>query len=72
MEFHNFKKSPYKYLKEDRDNLKMRILEDDRKWDVKTKTEYLKGTGWLSKSQINSLKKDGYEIHNSQLRKIIK
>ncbi len=45
MEFKDFKESPAEYFKEDRNDFKSRILEDNHNMEIKMKTEYLKGFG---------------------------
>jgi hypothetical protein len=40
--------------------------------NIKMKTEYLNGFGWLKKSQIDELARQGYEVYNNEIRKINK
>lgn len=72
IEFKNFKASPVEYLKEDQNNFTSRILEDNHNMNIKMKTEYLNGFGWLKKSQIDELARQGYEVYNNEIRKINK
>ena len=71
-ELKEFKNNPINYVKEDRNYLRTRILEDNRLYEIKKSHNYLEGYGWLGKSEIDSLAKKGYKILNSKIVKINK
>ncbi len=45
IEFRKFKNNPIEYIKEDRNNFKNRILEDNNKFKINKSTQYVEDYG---------------------------
>jgi len=72
VEFKKFKNNPIEYIKEDRNNFKNRILEDNDKFKINKSTQYVQDYGWLRETKIDALRKKGYVIRNSEITKVKK